>query len=145
MQIIHKWILGALTIAFAAVSAGVFIISESLHKHALISQPSSPDRLIPYFYKEIGTTAKTDTPRKKALPPQQYTAQILITRSEDEAKKTVLSLSKQGIGAFYTPVNRKGEVIYRVRSGIYLDEKQAQAHSEELARNYKLKATVRAL
>jgi cell division septation protein DedD len=116
-----------------------------LNDNALISQPSSPEKLIPYFYKEIGTTVKTNTPRKKALPPQQYTAQLLITRSEEEAKKTVLTLSKQGISAFYTPVNRKGEVIYRVRSGIYLSEDQAKAHSEDLARNYKLKATVRAL
>lgn len=145
MQMIQKWLLGALALAFTAISAGVFIIGESLDKQALISKPSSPVRLIPYFYKEIGTTAKTAVQRKRALPSHQYTAQILVTRSEKEAKRTIISLSKQGISAFYTPFNRGGEVVYRVRSGMYMTIKEAKAHSEQLSRNYKLKTSVKAL
>lgn len=140
MKIIKKWLIAAVSLAFVIMGAGIFVIHESLSDQSLISKPSSPEKIQPYFYKEIGTTAKMETPRKKALPAEQYTAEIFVTRHEDKAKEFVISLHQKGINAFYTPLNRGGDVIFRVRSGIYPSQKQAEDYIDTLAKGFAIRA-----
>lgn len=89
-----------------------------------------------YFYKEIGTTVKNQSVEQESPPDAQYTAEIEATTEIQKAQQTVTTLSRKGVDAFYTPLNRNGNVIFRIRSGVFTSEREAKRHAATLREKY---------
>lgn len=92
------------------------------------------------FYKSIGRGVAMSehlTDRRKVLDNQgnSFVIEFLLTKKRNEAESLVASLQKKGISAYYMPLQREGEIFYRVRSMIFANENMA---SIEMARIKKL-------
>jgi cell division septation protein DedD len=95
------------------------------------------------FYTSVGGSA-SETPRDtpKSSEYHRFTIEIASVRSQREADGILLSLRKQGLDGFYTPVRRGGEVIYRVRLGVYANPDDAGKALSKLARATQIKGQV---
>jgi len=85
------------------------------------------------FYTVIGQTPGDSEDKAPETMQVQYTLEISEAPSEREAIKIVWDLKKKGIEAFFTPLNRAGRVVYRVRNGIYGSESEAAEDQQRLA------------
>ncbi|NRA64719.1 MAG: SPOR domain-containing protein [Pseudobacteriovorax sp.] len=100
----------------------------------------------PLFYDTIGQTPlPPNEGRVEPLEPQKFTIEIQVFRSEKKAQRLVTRLKDKGIESFYTPLNREGTVIYRVRSGIFTSQKQSKEHRERLSKVLKRELQTMAL
>jgi hypothetical protein len=102
--------------------------------------PGAPSNGETPFYKSIGrgiAMSEHLTGRRKVLDSQgkSFVIEFLLTKKRSEAESLVASLQKKGITAYYMPLQREGEIFYRVRSMIFANESMA---SSELARMKKL-------
>ena len=106
------------------------------------SLPAMPD---PLFYKSIGSISSKDLNRisgRDAQMGQRYTLEIRMTKSRREAEAIVDQLAEQGVQAYYTPLQRNGRVVYRVRRGIYTSMKLAKRAATELKIRKKLNVRI---
>lgn len=107
------------------------------------------------FYRSVGTTpASPQHPHANqsqsangdqsnaAMALESYTLEIKLTHSRGEAEREVASLNARGIDAYYTPLQRGPQVVYRVRRGIFPDESLAARASAILQTEKGLKTKV---
>ncbi|SMF79407.1 SPOR domain-containing protein [Pseudobacteriovorax antillogorgiicola] len=120
-----------------------YFIDEAT-SHGTLSLAPPPQVHEPLFYFEIGTTPDSDLPAALPATPQ-YTVELSSSQNEKEAQRLVKKLSMEGVEAFYTPLNQRGHVVYRVRSGIYNSREQALKQASFLAREYRIKGQVERL
>ena len=78
-------------------------------------------------------------------PPPRYTVELRVSTNEKDAQRLVKSLSLQGIDSFYTPLNNRGRVEYRVRSGVYDDPSLARKQVQFLESEFQIDGSVRRL
>jgi hypothetical protein len=134
-------------IALAAIS---FTVSEFLKKggHFVVSSRGDAigDRGQPLFYRSIGQTrqdAQTGARSgKSALLAKSYTLEIDNSPSIASAEEFLRKLSKLRVEAYYTPVQRDGRVIYRIRTGIYQSKIMADQASAKLLKDQNINTKV---
>ena len=90
----------------------------------------------PFFYKSLGTApldfGNDIAEDAKEFSNESYTLEIKIAYTRKEAEREVASLSARGIDAYYTPLQRGPQVVYRIRRGIFPDESLASKASTAL-------------
>ena len=98
-----------------------------------VEKPKQSDQSVEnnLYYKRIGVSpVHEETPDlpKKSL----YTIEISSTKKKLKAQKAIEELKKSGVEAYYTPFQRKGVVYFRVRAGVFPNEKTAAESLAEL-------------
>lgn len=114
----------------AAVFSLVFYTANSSDQSSNQSQAETTDSE-PFFYKSIGQTKPVNQIKQTQLG-RRYTLEVKVAKTKVEAEKIIDMLGKMGLKAYYTPLNRGGTIVYRVRSGIYKNKKLAEKASIEL-------------
>jgi septal ring-binding cell division protein DamX len=115
-------------VALLGTVAGVLLWkSNQLSKTgAQTPQRASEPAVSAVFYDRIGTgQLETEAPVKSPAR-SSYTLEIKATTSRSEAEAVVDSLQKDGIEAYYTPLNNQGRIVYRVRRGIFTTAEAAK-------------------
>lgn len=84
-----------------------------------------------FFYKSLGKTPEgfEEKAGGRRIARVNYTLEIKVADSRKEAEKVIDMLSDLGVEAYYTPLSRKGRVVYRVRSGVFQSKKTAEKAS----------------
>lgn len=143
MIAMKRLLIGVLISGSLLAAAFSWMARKNLLTDNLTDEPKQTDESSQaYFYKEIGTTAK-NTVASSMLPPRaQYTAEIMTTTRISEAQNSVFRLTAKGLDVFYTPLNRNGEVIFRVRSGVFASKKEAQGHVRHLKQAHQINSQV---
>ena len=88
------------------------------------------------FYSSLGTAPQdfgADAMEdQKDFSSESYTLEIKIVFNRLEAEREVAGLTARGIDAYYTPLQRGPQVVYRIRRGIFPDESLAAKASASL-------------
>ncbi len=131
----------ALSLAFILFVAPNSKTSESIDK---IWNPHSVEKP---FYTSIGGGVDMGQEQREALKRRQdkqstYTIEFLLTSSRSEAEKIVEDLQKQKIMAYYMPVQKGGQIYYRVRSNLFSQESQAGVELRRLSQNLKINGKI---
>lgn len=145
----------ALTAFVAAVTAAVWIAvrpaaePENINNSRSVSaEPAeAAGAKSPFFYKSIGNapdaapgpeTAQATTPPMRVT----YTLELKVAATRDEAESMIDDLEARGIEAYYTPLSRQGQVVYRVRRGVFPDQKAAGRAAVALKEDHQIGARV---
>ena len=62
----------------------------------------------------------------------KYTLDISTVLTKEAANRSLKRLARKGVQAYYTPIEKDGKVIYKIRTGIYYSEELAKEMSEKL-------------
>jgi septal ring-binding cell division protein DamX len=151
----HGRMLLAFAVFVAAVGGGAWALGHMPHKvpdTALATAKAKPQADEPLFYQTIGQAPDSNEPSlpddadtsDQAAPGAKvsYTLELKVTSKRAEAEALIDELHDRGIEAYYTPLTRGGKVVYRVRRGIYSNQKEASQAAVELAAAGKLPAKV---
>ncbi len=98
-----------------------------------------------FFYDAIGRTpdqTRGSSSEQPGLPTANYTLELRVASTQQEAEQAVQSLQERGIEAYYTPLTRTGRVVYRVRRGIYSNEQEASRAAIALRDDHAVPADV---
>jgi hypothetical protein len=95
------------------------------------------------FYDAIGraSTASLPTP-DTTVAAANYTLEVRVAKSREEAETLIDALQEKGIEAYYTPLSRAGKVVYRVRRGIFASEREAQRAALALKQTHKVPSRI---
>ena len=97
----------------------------------------------PLFYKSVGTAQKAgESLQKTKHLASRYTLEFKVVRERAEAEQEVDRLIDQGVQAFYTPLQNKGHVVYRVRRGVYDTLVLAKREAKRLSSVKKLQTKI---
>jgi len=108
-------------------------------KKVFKSSNNAAPRSLPYH--TIGNTKQIEQlPAYQADP--KYTLEFQIFRDRSDAEKLVNNLIEQGVQAYYTPLQRQGEIIYRVRKGVFESKQLALKAADSLQSDKKLNSRV---
>ena len=79
------------------------------------------------YYKTVGTASYMPSEnRPSTSQKQQFTIELGVARSQEEAATALEKWEKQGMKAYYTPFYDGKKVIYRIRKGVYHSMKAAR-------------------
>lgn len=132
--------------------SGLFVsqsLLEELRDFKLITPKDSKNfstESIPY--KTIGLSPSPPVrslEERISATNKQYTVEIAVYEDEKQARAMIKRLASDNIDSFYTPFNQGGRVIYRVRSGMFVDKANSIAHRRLIRTTAKLKGLVRQL
>jgi len=122
------------TIAFvAAIGGGIYALLRTPHGHQEVANITG-DSATPgprdegFFYDVVGggpRVATSSASTGRGEPKSSYTLELKVATSREEAEAAIEAYQKAGIEAYYTPLARGGKVVYRVRRGIYTNQKDA--------------------
>jgi cell division septation protein DedD len=87
----------------------------------------------PYFYQEIGSETRRQQPTSQPPIRTKYTIEFKVLSDRTQAEQLVKQLNAKGIEAFYTPLNRGGQVVFRVRYGIFGTAESAKKERQRLS------------
>ena len=73
---------------------------------------------------------------------EQFTLEMSVVESREIAEKKIAELSAKGILAFFTPYNRSGHVVYRIRQGIFASESEAKVKRDQVEKRFKMSSRV---
>lgn len=88
----------------------------------------------PVFYSFVGKGPKIVVDSEPAVQSTQFSIETAVFMSQSEAEEEVDILSAAGFKAFYTPYQKGGRVIYRVRIGVFARQDEAKIFLEKLAK-----------
>jgi cell division septation protein DedD len=97
----------------------------------------------PIFYQNIGSS--TSAPNLQAAEARQssrFTIEITNLSSQSDAEALLIKLKAKGIDGFYTPVRRGGDVIYRVRLGMFNNADDAEKVRTKFSQMTKISGSV---
>jgi hypothetical protein len=99
------------------------------------------------FYKTIGLAPPLNNLNKpgRDISSSTFTLEIKVAEQKKEAEKIIDMLSGMGVKAYYTPLNRGGKIVYRVRHGIFTSAAKAKKASAKLRRSNQVDSTVNKL
>lgn len=140
----------AITVFVAACAAVVVLMLRSPDQPADISHVSpvappaagAPQSGSEFFYDSIGQGERLEEKATAGDGRASYTLEIKVANSKEEAEKTIDSLRGLGVEAYYTPLARQGKVVYRVRRGIFTNQKEATRAAVALKEERKVAASV---
>lgn len=116
----------------SAVLAFVLWQKKELSKADFFSPKVEEHLAESYFYSTIGSL-KPEAQISSTQNLQSYSLEVFTTESESRAKSEVEKLTQGGFDAFYTPFNRNGEVVYKVRIGLFQDPSSARKEAKQLS------------
>lgn len=85
------------------------------------------------FYSNIGTTTDKRNGSETNIAEQAYTVAWATALTQQEADELVEHLKSNGISGYVTPTQKGQDVLYHVRSGLFLTEGDAKKALENLA------------
>ena len=97
-------------------------IKDHLSGMPKVTGPSSVPDL---FYREVGGAPSTSQPQSKISYRQTFALETSVHAHQPKAEYDVDRLSAKGFQAFYTPYQKGGRVVYRVRVGIFGKKQEA--------------------
>ncbi len=84
---------------------------------------------------ETAPTQSADT----AAPGQgEHVIQVFSSTDQQQARQLIQTLTSGGYPAFLSPVDVRGQTMYRVRIGPYVDPKEAETVAERVRKSYRL-------
>ncbi len=101
------------------------------------------------FYQSIGRVSmglrQPEDQKRKGSLADSYTLEIDSATSVQDAELFLGKLAKQGIQAYYTPLQKDGRVLYRIRSGIFQSKEIADRAANRLKYEHKINSKVNKL
>jgi len=76
------------------------------------------------------------------LGKDSFTLEIKVASSREEAEHIIDDLHAQGVEAYYTPLTRSGRLVYRIRQGLFANQKDADLAAIAVQKRYALTAKV---
>ena len=67
-----------------------------------------------------------------------HVIQVFSSTDQQQAKQLIQTLTSGGYPAFLSPVDVRGQTMYRVRIGPYVDPKEAETVAERVRKSYRL-------
>lgn len=128
-----KWLLALCSFLGAIFGASLALVRLGSRPEGEPREQAHSQDASEVFYHRLGAAplgyadggAKTGT-------PQSYTLEIQLKNRSDEAEALIDELKSKGVDAYYTPLARGGQVVYRVRHGVYNDAELAKAAQAQL-------------
>jgi len=68
----------------------------------------------------------------------EHVIQVFSSTDQQQAKQLIQTLTSGGYPAFLSPVDVRGQTMYRVRIGPYVDPKEAESVAERVRKSYRL-------
>lgn len=68
----------------------------------------------------------------------EHVIQVFSSTDQQQAKQLIQNLTSGGYPAFLSPVDVRGQTMYRVRIGPYVDPKEAESVAERVRKSYRL-------
>lgn len=134
MLIFAGLLLGSLVL-FTAISGNkISMLIDRRHTSELAKQREADAAKL--FYNHLGSAVDAEPPRIPAAPfgdGEKFTLEVDVANDRNAAINEVEKLAAQGVQAFFTPYERKGQIYYRIRLGIFSSQSDALQHSRELA------------
>lgn len=124
-----------LTGLLSVIFVGSFMLSLGFKKAKImgnsgtavtqIQDKDSSDASKPVFYETVGASPKPSF-QNRIKQASRFTIEIANFTEREDAETLLLQLKARGIEGFYTPMRRGGQVIYRVRLGMFTNPDDAQ-------------------
>jgi len=122
---------------------GIWYLRQTLDGGQLITARQPDIRIAPYFYQEIGTSRPKKTGAEENIVAfRQYTIELGVVKDRIRAENAIRQLHEKGVEAFFTPINRQGEVIYRIRTGVYSEQELAQRDAKKIQTQHQIESRV---
>ena len=83
-------------------------------------------------------TASTEPAGASAAGMGEHVIQVFSSTDQQQAKQLIRTLTSGGYPAFLSPVEVRGQTMYRVRIGPYVDPKEAESVAERVRKSYRL-------
>lgn len=100
---------------------------------------ASPD---PLPYESVGNYPAIDEDVTNLAQEKEYTLELGTCQDKDCIAKTLQSLSRKGIEAFYTPSKADGKLIFHIRKGIFTSRRSAEKAQMNLTKEKRVTANV---
>ncbi len=124
-----------LTGLLSVIFVGSFMLSLGFKKAKIMGtsgtavtqtqDKDSSDASKPVFYETVGASPKPSF-QNRIKQASRFTIEIANFTEREDAETLLLQLKARGIEGFYTPMRRGGQVIYRVRLGMFTNPDDAQ-------------------
>jgi len=98
-----------------------------------------------FFYTSVGHAPAAfhrTTGEGSTLGKDSFTLEIQVASSREEAEHIIDGLHAQGVEAYYTPLARSGRLVYRIRQGLFANQKDADLAALDVQKRYALTAKV---
>lgn len=82
--------------------------------------------------------APTPAASAAAIGQGEHVIQVFSSTDQEQAKHLIQTLNSGGYPAFLSPVDVRGQTMYRVRIGPYVDLKEAESVAERVRKSYRL-------
>ena len=82
--------------------------------------------------------APTESVAAQAPGQGEHVIQVFSSTDQQQAKQLIQTLTSGGYPAFLSPVDVRGQTMYRVRIGPYVDPKEAESVAERVRKAYRL-------
>jgi cell division septation protein DedD len=83
-------------------------------------------------------TAPTQSAEAAAPGQGEHVIQVFSSTDQQQARQLIQTLTSGGYPAFLSPVDVRGQTMYRVRIGPYVDPKEAETVAERVRKSYRL-------
>ena len=77
-----------------------------------------------------------------AVQEKKYTLELGLCNDKTCIERSLKSLSRNGVDAFYTPARANGKIVYHIRRGIFSSRKSAEKAQSMIHLEKKLEANV---
>jgi len=84
---------------------------------------------------EVAVTPPASTP---VAAQGEHVIQVFSSTDQQQARQLIQTLTSGGYPAFLSPVEVRGQTMYRVRIGPYADPKEAESVAERVRKAYRL-------
>lgn len=112
-------------------------LTDDLTGHSHIDQPKA------VFYTSVGgSSANTQINPESDAVSHRYTIEVAQVSSQSEAEQILHKMKSRGVDGFYTPVRRGGQVIYRIRLGVYVSADDAAKNLAKISGRAQIKGEV---
>ncbi len=121
------------------VFATLFLISQYNSSSKKLNFDEAPE---PLGYASIGNLPPQIPLIEKPSQETEYTLEIATCEDKHCIAKTLHTLRKKGVDAFYTPFRVDQAIIYRIRRGIFSSRRLAERAKFSLHKQFKIRAKV---
>lgn len=87
---------------------------------------------------EPAEIASTGAVSEAAGGQGEHVIQVFSSTDQQQAKQLIQTLTSGGYPAFLSPVDVRGQTMYRVRIGPYVDPREAESVAERVRKSYRL-------
>ena len=147
-------LLFAIVTFLACISATIFVFEHFLQEQqndktlsgeSQLSDKKSGDS--EFFYQVIGNIPEFSQKNQIASNANdqfqdKFTLEVDVSPTQGEAELLLDTLRKDGVVAYYTPIQMGDKVVYRVRKGVFANKKLAAAAQSNMASKHGIKSKI---